>query len=324
MADYAAGFAVSAESAIEAARHGLIDGLARGLEALRDPECAALVGPIVPGAVMPGGSRVPGTSLELEPSQAAFCITLMLCHPADGDAGLTCSGARAADSLGAILAAADYQARKAVMEGRPPPKVRDVLVALLKALEIQGVLAAAGENQQAAGAVPLRFARVATTAIVTAQLGGTQGQIVRAVSYACLDGGTFAHPDARYAIGREDRAWADAIGHAVRHACQVMASGRPSSPAPADRELASLADRLLGAGAAAPECRFGTAHIGRLAGLREPEEIARLMMRFRAAVDRGFPTRQAQRVKALFAAPERLDDLPVNELLAALVTNGAR
>ena len=314
MADYAARFTISGEPAIEAARHGLIDGLARGLEALRDPERAALVGPIVPGAVMPGGSRVPGTSLELEPSQAAFCITLMLSRPGDGASWLTSRGARAPDPLGAILAAADYRARKAVMEGKPPPKVRDLLVALLKALEIRGALAAVGEDQHATGAVPLRFARVAATAIVAAQLGGTQGQIVRAVSYACIDGDMLVDGD---------RASADAIGGAVRHACQAMAPGRPSFMAPADLEVASLADRLLGAGAATPESRFGTAHVRRLVGPREPQEIARLTTRFRAAVERGFPARHAERVKALFAVPERLDDLPVNELLAALVTNGA-
>jgi 2-methylcitrate dehydratase PrpD len=322
MADYAAAFPVSGEAAIAAARHCLIDALARGFEALRDPQCAALVGPIVPGAVMPGGSRVPGTSLELEPAQAAFCISLMLCRPAGGERWPAPGGARAADSLGAILSTADYQARKAMMEGRPPPKVRDVLAALLKALEIQGVLAAFDEDY-AAGGSPLRLARVAATAMTAAQLGGTQCQIIRAVGHACIDGGMYLHRDERLAVDRKDWAWADTIGRAVRHACQAMACGTPTILTSGDLEVVSLAG-ILPDTRSVPRKPFGTTHIDRLAGLQRPRDAERLTSRFRAAVDRCFPARQAQRVKALFAAPERLDDLPVNELIAALVTNGAR
>jgi hypothetical protein len=316
MADYAAAFPVSGQAAIQSARHCLIDALARGFEALRDPQCAALVGPIVPGAVMPGGARVPGTSLELEPAQAAFCISLMLCRPAGGERWAAPGGARAADCLGAILATADYQARKALMEGKPPPKVRDVLAALLKALEVQGVLAALDEDCAASGS-PLRLARVAATAIAAAQLGAAQGQIIRAVGYACIDA-------ERHTMSRNERAWADGIGRAVRHACQALASGTPIVLTGADLEVVSLAGRVLTATRGPLKKPFGTAHIDRLIGLQKPQEAVELTARFRAAVDRSFPTRQAERVKALFATPERLDDLPVNELIAALVTNGAR
>ena len=82
IADYAANYTIDSDSAIQTARHCLIDALGRGLEALRDPLCVALIGPLVPGAVMPGGARLPGTSLELDPAQAAFCATLTLCRPA--------------------------------------------------------------------------------------------------------------------------------------------------------------------------------------------------------------------------------------------------
>lgn len=324
MADYAAAFTISGGSALEAARYCLTDALARGFETLRDPECAALIGPIVPGAVMPGGARVPGTSLELEPAQAAFCISLMICRPAGGEQWAAPGGARAADSLGAILAAADYQARKAVMEGKPPPKVRDVLAALLKALEIQSVLAAFDDSYYAVGGSPLRVARVAATALSAAQLGATAGQIIRAAGYACIDGGMYLERDERSTMGRKDWAWADTIGRAVRHACQAMVAHTSIILTSADLEVVGLAGRILGAAHPTPRKPFGTAHIDRLAELQQPGEAARVSTRFRAAVDRGFPTRQAERVKALFAAPERLDDLPVNELIAALVTNGAR
>ena len=308
LADYATGFAIADAAAIQTARHCLIDGLGGGLEALRDPECAALIGPLVPGSMMPGGARVPGTSLELDPAQAAFCTTLMLCRPASHGSWMTSGGA-----FGALLAIADYQGRKAIMEGKSPPKVRDVLTAMIKTVEIEGVLATEGAT--------VRPARVAITTIVTAQLGGSLGQIVAALSYACSDGGMYIDTDERYDLGRKDWARADAISLAVRHACQAMAvgSGYVTQAAAVD-----LAGKRLGARSWCSRKAFGAAIINQLGASRGPLEVTELTMRFHAAVDRHFRTRQAERIKALFAAPERLDELPVNELLAVLVTNGAR
>ncbi len=308
LADYAAGIASDDGAAIRTARHCLIDALGGGLEALRQPECAALIGPLVPGSMMPGGARVPGTSLELDPAQAAFCTTLMLCRPASRGNWLASGGA-----FGALLAAADYQGRKAIMEGKSPPKVRDVLAAMIKTVEIEGVLATEGAT--------VRAARIAITTIVTAQLGGAREQIVTALSYACTDGGIQIDTDERYDIGRKDWVRADAISRAVRHACQAMAAGSSYLTHPAAVDLCS---KRLGARFLGPRNSCGTAIIDELAASRGPSEVAELTTRFHAAVDRHFPARQAERIKALFAAPERLDELPVNELLAVLVTNGAR
>ena len=307
LADYAAGFAIDNDAAIRTARHCLIDALGCGLEALHEPECAALIGPLVPGSMMPGGARVPGTSLELDPAQAAFCTTLMLSRPASRRNWLASGGA-----FGALLAVADYQARKAIMEGKPPPRVRDVLAAMIKTAEIEGVLAGEGAT--------FRSARIAITTIVTTQLGGAPRQIVTALSYACADGGMQIDEDDRYDIGRRDwakdwaRDWstADAVSRAVRYACQAMAAGSSSLAHPAAVDLACKRKS------------FGTAIIDQLAASPGAPEVAELTVRFRSAVDRHFPARQAERIKVLFAAPERLDDLPINELLAALVTNGAR
>jgi hypothetical protein len=317
LADYATGFTIEHDAAMRTARHCLIDALGGGLEALREPECAALIGPLVPGCLMPGGARVPGTSLELDPAQAAFCTTLMLCRPASHGSRLRSGGA-----FGALLAVADYQGRKAIMEGNSPPKVRDLLAAMIKAVEIEGVLAAEGAT--------LRPARIAVTTVITAQLGGTLGHIVKALSYSCSDGGMQIGTDDRLDIGRNDWdrdsagewARADAIGLAVRHACQAMAAG--SAGYLTDPAAVALAGKRLGAGSWSPAKSFRTAIIDQLAASHGPPEVAALTMRFHSAVDRHFPARQAERIKTLFAAPERLDDLPVNELLAALVTNGAR
>jgi 2-methylcitrate dehydratase len=325
LAHYAAGFAIDNGAAIRTARHCLIEALGGGFEALREPACAALIGPLVPGSMMPGGARVPGTSLELDPAQAAFCAGLMLCRSASRSQWLTLRGGGAAEAFGALLVVADYRGRKAIMEGKSPPKVRDVLAAMIKAVEIEGVLAAEGAT--------LRPARIATTTVVTAQLGGALRQIVTALRYACTDGGTQIDAAEQYGSGRRGSDWAndwandwaraDAISRTVRHACQAMAAGS-TYLTPPDRESVDLTDKRLCAKPWDPRKSFGTAIIGQLAAARRPQEVAELTMRFQAAVDRHFPARQAERIKTLFAAPERLDDLPVSELLAALVTNGAR
>lgn len=325
LAGYAASHAIRSASAIATARHCLIAALSRGLEALGDPGCAALIGPLVPGALMPGGARVPGTSLELDPAQAAFCTALTLCQSRGGGHWADLYGGRAADPLGAILSAADYQGRKAAMEGKSPPKVRDVLAAMVKALEIQGVLAAeAGREQAGVPTATPRIAQVAATAIVTAQLGGALEQVVTALSFACIDGEMPGDAQEERDAWRDAWARANAASRAVRHACQAVAASRTASLTSLDVETVGLAGKVLGAGPSAARKAFGTAVIDQLTGMRKPHDFAHLTGRFHAAVDRHFPPRQADRIKALFAAPERLDDLPVNELLAALVTNGRR
>lgn len=323
LAEYATTFAIESESAIGAARHCLIGALGNGFEALRDPERAALIGPLVPGALMPGGARVPGTSLELDPAQAAFCTSLILSAPADGSHAAV-SHSRNTDSFAAILAVADYQARQAIMEGRSPPKVRDLLAAFAKALEIHGVLAFDADKQVRVGPGAIRLVRVASTAVVTAQLGGNLGQVVHALSYACADGEMSIDADERCRSAWRDWARADAIGRAVRHACQAMGAGRSTYLTSVDLEAVDRAGKLLGAHPRMPVKLLASDFIDRLAADCQPREVAELTTSFRAAVDRYFPTRQAERIKALFAVPERLDELPVNELLAALVTNGAR
>lgn len=333
LADYAAGYAVDSRTAIETARHCLLDALAGGFEALREPACAALIAPLVPGAMMPGGARVPGTSLELDPAQAAFCTSLMLCQSASHGPWPASRSGHAADSLGALLAVTDYQARKAVMEGKSPPKMRDVLAAMVKAVEIQGVLASEGAHEESGmTAATIQLARMATTVVVAVQLGGTLGQVATAVSYACTDGGMRSDTDEQRGTGHEGRDrdgarnWmrADASSRAVRHACQAMAAGPEGMTPPGIEAVDLLAGELLGTLTHRAGKSFGTAIIDRMIAACRPQEVADLTSRFRVAVDRHFPVRQAERIKTLFAAPERLDNLPVNELLAALATNGAR
>jgi len=231
IAAYARDYRVTSAAACDTARYCLMDTLACGFQALKYPACRKLLGPVVPGAVMPGGARVPGTSFELDPVQAAFNIGAMIRWLDFNDTWLAAEWGHPSDNLGAILAVADYQARLAVMSGRPPPTVRDVLTAMVKAHEIQGVLALENSFNRV-GLDHVLLVRVASTAVVTAMLGGTLEQVVNAVSNAWIDGGalrTYRH--APNTGSRKSWAAGDATSRAVRLALIALTGemGYPSA-----------------------------------------------------------------------------------------------
>src|SRR5215471_4035877 len=188
ISDYARNFTVRSTSAYDTARYCLMDTLACGFMALKYPACRKLLGPVVPGAVMPGGARVPGTSFELDPVQAAFNIGAMIRWLDFNDTWLAAEWGHPSDNLGAVLAVADYRARLAVMSGEAPPTVRDLLTAMIKAHEIQGVLALENSFNRV-GLDHVLLVRVASAAVVAAMLGGSLEQVVNAVSNAWTDGG---------------------------------------------------------------------------------------------------------------------------------------
>src|ERR1700758_4416580 len=231
IADYAKNFSITSAQAYETARYCLMDTLACGFQALKYPACTKLLGPVVPGAVMPGGARVPGLSYELDPVQAAFNIGAMIRWLDFNDTWLAAEWGHPSDNLGGILAVADYLGRKAIMEGKNPPTVRDVLTGMIKAHEIQGVLALEnGFNR--VGLDHVILVRVASTAVVTAMLGGTRDQIINAVSNAWIDGGalrTYRH--APNTGSRKSWAAGDATSRAVRHAFIALTGemGYPSA-----------------------------------------------------------------------------------------------
>src|SRR6202011_165857 len=165
IADYAQSFQVTSAQAYETARYCLMDTLACGFQALKYPACTKLMGPVVPGAVMPGGARVPGTSYELDPVQAAFNIGAMIRWLDFNDTWLAAEWGHPSDNLGGILAVADYLARKAVMEGQAPFTIRDVLIGMVKAHEIQGVIALENSFNQV-GLDHVLLVKLASTAVV--------------------------------------------------------------------------------------------------------------------------------------------------------------
>src|ERR1700733_14017071 len=175
---------ITSEAAIDTARVCLMDTLGCGLLALSYPACTKLLGPIVAGATMPGtGARVPGTSYELDPVRAAFNIGAMVRWLDFNDTWLAAEWGHPSDNLGGILAVADYLSRQRLLENKAPLLMRDVLVAMIKAHELQGVMALENSFNRV-GLDHVLLVRVATTAVVTAMLGGTREQVINAVSNA--------------------------------------------------------------------------------------------------------------------------------------------
>jgi 2-methylcitrate dehydratase len=231
IADYAREARITSEVAYETARYCLMDTLACGFQALSFPACTRMLGPVVPGATMAGGARVPGTSYELDPVQAAFNIGAMIRWLDFNDTWLAAEWGHPSDNLGGLLAVADWQARKAAAEGRTVATVRDLLTAMIKAHEIQGVTALENAYNRV-GLDHVILVRVATTAVVTAMLGGTAEQVVNAVSNAWIDGGalrTYRH--APNTGSRKSWAAGDATSRGVRHALIALAGemGYPSA-----------------------------------------------------------------------------------------------
>ncbi len=222
IANYVNETEITSSEAYDTARNCLMDTLGCGLLALRFPECTKHMGPLVPGTSVQNGARVPGTSHELDPVTAAFNIGCMIRWLDFNDTWLAAEWGHPSDNLGGILATADYLSRVAVAQGKPPLTMKDVLTAMIKAHEIQGVLALENSYNRV-GLDHVLLVRVASTAVVTKMLGGSLEQIINAVSHAWVDGcslRTYRH--APNAGSRKSWAAGDATSRAVRLALIAM------------------------------------------------------------------------------------------------------
>jgi 2-methylcitrate dehydratase len=231
IADYVCNAKIASDLAFETAHYCLMDTLACGFQALDYPACTKLLGPVVPGATLPGGARVPGTSYELDPVLGAFNIGAMIRWLDFNDTWLAAEWGHPSDNLGGILATADYLSRKARAEGGKPLNMQDVLTAMIKAHEIQGVLALENSFNRV-GLDHVLLVRVASTAVVTRMLGGNREQVINAVSNAWIDGcslRTYRH--APNTGSRKSWAAGDATSRAVRLALIAMTGemGYPSA-----------------------------------------------------------------------------------------------
>jgi 2-methylcitrate dehydratase len=222
IADYVFDYEISSDEAYDTARYCLIDTLGCGLEALGYPACTKLLGPVVPGTVVPDGAKVPGTQFQLDPVQAAFNIGAMVRWLDFNDTWLAAEWGHPSDNLGGILAVADYLSRKAVSRGKRPPVMRDVLSAMIKAHEIQGVIAIENAFNRV-GLDHVVLVKVATAAVCTRLMGGDREEIINAVSQAFVDGQslrTYRH--APNTGSRKSWAAGDATSRAVRLAMFTM------------------------------------------------------------------------------------------------------
>ena len=216
IADFVMRYEITSDLALETARHCLIDTLGCGLEALEYPACTKLLGPVVPGTIVPDGAKVPGTPYQLDPVHAAFNIGTMIRWLDFNDTWLAAEWGHPSDNLGGILATADWLSRTAVATGKPTLRMRDVLIAMIKAHEIQGCLALENSFNKV-GLDHVVLVKVASTAVVAQLLGLTREEIINAVSLAFVDGQslrTYRHtPNTG---SRKSWAAGDATSRAVR------------------------------------------------------------------------------------------------------------
>jgi len=214
--DYVLGYRIDSALALDTARSCLIDTLGCGLEALSYPACTKLMGPIVPGTVVPNGAKVPGTQFQLDPVQAAFNIGAMIRWLDFNDTWLAAEWGHPSDNLGGILATADWLSRTALATGKKPLLMKDVLAAMVKAHEIQGVIALENSFNKV-GLDHVLLVKLASTAVVGQLLALSRDELINAVSLAFVDGHalrTYRH--APNTGSRKSWAAGDATSRAVR------------------------------------------------------------------------------------------------------------
>lgn len=231
IADYVCDAKIDSDVAYDTARWCLADSIACMFQALEYPACTKLLGPIVPGSTLPGGARVPGTAHELDPAQAAFNVGTLVRWLDFNDTWLAAEWGHPSDNLGSILAVADYLSRRNEAMGETGMTVHDVLMWMIKAHEIQGVLALENSFNRV-GLDHVLLVRIASTAVATRMLGGTKDQVINAVSQAWIDGGalrTYRH--APNTGSRKSWAAGDATRRAVQLAMVTLAGemGYPSA-----------------------------------------------------------------------------------------------
>src|ERR1700690_4459289 len=216
IADYVCGYAIESELAYATARNCLIDTLGCGLEALEYPACTKLLGPVVPGTIVPNGAKVPGTAFQLDPVQAAFNIGAMNRWLDFNDTWLAAEWGHPSDNLGGILATADWLSRTAIAAGKQPLTIKDVLIAMVKAHEIQGCIALENSFNKV-GLDHVLLVKLASTAVVGRLIGLTRDELINAISLALVDGQalrTYRH--APNTGSRKSWAAGDATSRAVR------------------------------------------------------------------------------------------------------------
>ncbi|KAG8628775.1 hypothetical protein KVT40_002640 [Elsinoe batatas] len=226
MANYIHNYQVNSELALDTARFVFLDTLGCGLKALEFPHCTNNLGPIVPGTVVPNGTKVPGTPYQLDPVNGAFNIGAMIRWLDFNDCWLAAEWGHPSDNLGAILAVADWVSRTNRAGGNIGQgkilTVKDVLEGMIKAHEIQGCLALENSFNKV-GLDHVVNVKVASTAVVSKMLGMSESQTRDAISQAFVDGQslrTYRHSP--NTMSRKSWAAGDACQRAVNLCLKVL------------------------------------------------------------------------------------------------------
>ena len=231
IADYILSDPQFSQEAYSNAHFCLLDSMACALHALQFPACTKLLGPIVAGAEMKNGCSVPGTNFQLDPVQASFNIGSMIRWLDYNDTWLAAEWGHPSDNIAGILAISDFLSRQAKNKTHQPLRMQDVLRAMIKAYEVQGILALENSFNKV-GLDHVILVRIATTATVAGLLGATAEQLINAISNAWLDGGalrTYRH--APNTGSRKSWAAGDAASRGVWHALNALKGemGYPSA-----------------------------------------------------------------------------------------------
>jgi 2-methylcitrate dehydratase len=229
IADYVQDAVIESQEAYAMARLCLMDSLGCALSALDDADCIKLLQPTVPGTLVPSGARVPGTEWALDPVEAAFHLGCLIRWLDFNDTWLAAEWGHPSDNLGGLLAVADFISRQSRANNAPSLTVRNLLTALIKAYEIQGILALENSFNQV-GLDHVLLVRIATAAVATRLLGGTKADILSALSNAWVDGGSLrVYRHAPNAGMRKSWAAGDATSRGVRLA-YLARRGEPGYP----------------------------------------------------------------------------------------------
>lgn len=261
IARYASRYRVTRPLARETAHLCLLDALGCAFEARGSPDCMKLVGPVVPGTVVPNGARVPGTPYVLDPVEAAFGTAALIRWLDYNDAYYGETVIHPSDCLGALIAVADWVSRTRVSRHEPPLDMSDLLDATVRAYEIAGSLAVNNAFTTKMGIDHVILIKVACAAVAAALMGGSEAEVANAVSNAWLDG----HPLATFRRGPEAgsrKSWAaaDAAARGVWLAL-VALRGEMGYPAALSAKTWGFNDVLNRGAALATAGRLGSAVI---------------------------------------------------------------
>lgn len=216
LAEYVHQAEVTDEETLEAAHLAMLDAFACAILAQKEIKCKQLLGPIAPGTIVPTGSRVPGTNYELDPVKSAFDFSTCIRWLDFNDTWLGLEWGHPSDNLGAIVAVAEHVSRRRLLLNEPSLFFSEVYEALIKAYEIQGMLALENAFNRV-GLDHVILVKVASTAVTSKLLGNTIEQTINALTHAWMDGQslrTYRH--APNTCQRKSWAAGDAAARAVR------------------------------------------------------------------------------------------------------------